>query len=136
MPERRYRIGVDRCARSALKFCPGRAWRLHSAQLMRYMVGGLSDLRQSPPVPPMIPNWDGVVVRASRGHLPDGNLVTQVSLNELGFRDAAHWRHKQSAQFEILLLGDSIKWGYGVEEGSFVFGFAPGRSFRSSASTQ
>jgi lysophospholipase L1-like esterase len=52
-----------------------------------------------------------------KGAFAGWEFVTQVSLNELGFRDAAHWRHKQSAQFEILLLGDSIKWGYGVEEG-------------------
>lgn len=42
---------------------------------------------------------------------------TQVHLNELGFRDVRPWRDKLPGQYELLLLGDSITWGYGVEEG-------------------
>jgi lysophospholipase L1-like esterase len=54
---------------------------------------------------------------SANGPFAGWEFVTQVRLNELGFRDPAHWRHKQSAQYEVLLLGDSITWGYGVEEG-------------------
>lgn len=42
---------------------------------------------------------------------------TQVHLNELGFRDVRAWHEKLPGQYELLLLGDSITWGYGVEEG-------------------
>lgn len=53
----------------------------------------------------------------TNGPFAGWEFVTQVSLNDLGFRNTAHWHHKQPTQYEILLLGDSITWGYGVEEG-------------------
>lgn len=52
-----------------------------------------------------------------RGPFRGWEFTTQVQLNEWGFRDAGPWRDKQPGQHEILLLGDSITWGYGVEEG-------------------
>lgn len=52
-----------------------------------------------------------------RGPFIGWEFTTHVQLNEEGFRDAAFGRAKQPGQYEILLLGDSITWGYGVEEG-------------------
>lgn len=54
---------------------------------------------------------------SANGPFAGWEFVTRVRLNKLGFRDAARWRHKGPAQYEVLLLGDSITWGYGVEEG-------------------
>lgn len=54
---------------------------------------------------------------SASGPFAGWEFVTQVHLNELGFRNAGLWRDKRPAQYEVLLLGDSITWGYGVEEG-------------------
>lgn len=42
---------------------------------------------------------------------------TQVHLNELGFREALPWTDKSAGQYELVVFGDSITWGFGVEEG-------------------
>lgn len=52
-----------------------------------------------------------------QGPFSGWEFTTHVQLNEEGFRDAAFGRAKQPGQYEILLLGDSITWGYGVEVG-------------------
>lgn len=54
---------------------------------------------------------------SASGPFAGWEFVTQVHLNELGFRNVGLWRDKQPAQYEVLLLGDSITWGYGVQEG-------------------
>lgn len=54
---------------------------------------------------------------SANGPFAGWEFVTHVHLNELGFRNVGHRRDKQPAQYEVLLLGDSITWGYGVEEG-------------------
>ncbi len=52
-----------------------------------------------------------------KGSFSGWEFTTHVHLNELGFRTHRLRHTKQPTQYEILLLGDSITWGYGVEEG-------------------
>lgn len=52
-----------------------------------------------------------------KGSFSGWEFTTLVHLNELGFRTHGLRHTKQPTQYEILLLGDSITWGYGVEEG-------------------
>lgn len=59
--------------------------------------------------------WRG---RAGASGLFSGwEFAIPVHLNELGFRDAHPWTKKDVGQYELLVFGDSITWGFGVEEG-------------------
>lgn len=52
----------------------------------------------------------------ARGRFAGWEFATEVRLDERGFRNVHSWYAKRPGQYEVLLLGDSITWGYGVEE--------------------
>lgn len=52
----------------------------------------------------------------AHGPFAGWEFTTDVRLDEHGFRLARTWRDKRPGQYEVLLVGDSITWGYGVEE--------------------
>lgn len=53
----------------------------------------------------------------ANGSFSGWEFSTQVHLNQLGFRDPLPWKDKSPGQYELIVLGDSITWGFGVEEG-------------------
>jgi lysophospholipase L1-like esterase len=62
----------------------------------------------------------------AEGPFSGWEFTTRVHLNAEGFRDRAVVEEKPAAHRRILLFGDSIMWGYGVEEGERFSDLLPG----------
>jgi len=58
--------------------------------------------------------WRGQA--GARGQFVGWEFTTDVRLNSRGFRDAEFTAAKAPGVFRIVVLGDSIAWGYGVEQ--------------------
>jgi lysophospholipase L1-like esterase len=81
----------------------------------RSPVQGLRDLHEARPDRP----WLYGLRPGARGTLPESDDVSYV-VNATGFRDRLYERPKPPGVFRILVLGDSLSFGYGVaQEESF-----------------